>query len=126
MVDLGISRTQDIQNPLPVNTPAAHLQAASQERAARAPAAKPVREAPAEPRPAGAAPADLDKEVNRLNALLGSNTRIRFVINRSTKDVYVEVVDKDSNEVLKTVPPKELDEVAQKLSGGGILVDNRF
>ncbi len=131
MVDLGISRTQDIQNPLQATAPAARLPQEAELHAARAVAQRTVRrpqvEAPraATPRTVGAS-SDLEMEVQRYNELMGSNTRIRFAINRSNNDVYVEVVDKESNKVVKTIPPSELGEVASKLTGGGILVDNKL
>jgi uncharacterized FlaG/YvyC family protein len=68
---------------------------------------------------------DLEAEVQRMNELLGSTTRIQFVINRSTNDVYIEVVDKESRQVLRTIPPSELATMAGKLSEGGLLVDNK-
>jgi len=126
MVDLGISRTQDIQNPLPANAPAARVPAEAQERETRSPAVKSARRSAPAASAGEAHPADLEAEVKRINDLMGANTRIRFVINRSTNDVYIEVVDKETRKVLKTIPPSELRTVAGKLSGGGMLVDNRL
>jgi flagellar protein FlaG len=123
MVDLGISRTQDIQNPLAANKPLSRISSEAQDREARPQPLKPARrntEAQADK-----GPADLEGEVRRLNDLLGSSTQIRFVINRTNNDVYVEVVDKESNKVLKTIPPSDLPAVAGKLIEGGVLVDNR-
>jgi len=127
MVDLGISRTQDIQNPLPANAPPpARVPAEGQERSARPVLPRAPRRAASEPAAVEGRHPDLETEVRRLNDLLGSSTRIRFVVNRSTNDVYVEVVDKESNKVLRTVPPSELNALAGKLTGGGLVVDNRF
>ena len=125
MVDLGISRSQDIQNPMAANTPAARIQALSQDQG-KPPQPKVVK-SPAVKEGAGAAkePADLEAEVRRLNDLMGAATQIRFRINRTTNDIYVEVVDKNSNQVLKTIPPSSMSDVAGKLIEGGILVDNR-
>jgi uncharacterized FlaG/YvyC family protein len=125
MVDLGISRSQDIQNPMAANTPAARIQAPNQDqdrpsqpKVVKSPAAKDGAGAPKEP-------VDLEAEVRRLNDLMGAATQIRFRINRTTNDIYVEVVDKNSNQVLKTIPPSSMSDVAGKLIEGGILVDNR-
>ncbi len=131
MVDLGISRTQDVQNPLQATAPGARLPKEAELHAAKAVAQRSVRRRQTEPAraetPRAVAPAtDLEKEVQRYNELMGSNTRIRFAINRSNNDVYVEVVDKESNKVVKTIPPSEFGEVASKLTGGGILVDNKL
>ena len=126
MVDLGISRTQDLQNPLPVSSTAARLSAEVQDRSSRPQALKTAGKSSAEPSKAIAKqPVNLDSEVRRLNDLLGNSTRIQFVINRTNNDVYIEVVDKESNKVLKTIPPSELAPIAGKLLEGGILVDNR-
>ena len=125
MVDLGISRTQDIQNPMAANIPTARPPADAGERSAKAPGTKAPKAPAAPPAIRAGNPADLEGDVKRLNELLGGSTRIQFVINRSTNDVYVEVVDKVSNKVLKTIPPSEVPAVASKLSGGGILVDNK-
>ncbi len=125
MVDLGISRTQDVQNPMAANTPAARIPPAGEEQGRpQVSKAPPKRTPPAE---ASSAPrsADIEAEVRRLNDLLGASTQIRFRINRTNNDVYVEVVDKDSNKVLRTIPPSEVTAVAGKLIEGGILVDNR-
>jgi uncharacterized FlaG/YvyC family protein len=122
MVDLGISRTQDIQNP---NANLATAQVETREKESRPQVQKPSRRP--SPAPAGVArPVDLDAEVERLNGLLGASTKIRFVINRSTNDVYVEVLDKETNKVLRTIPPSEVPSIAGKLSEGGILVDNKL
>jgi flagellar protein FlaG len=122
MVDLGISRPQDVQNPGANLTTA---QVESKEKESRQPVQKPSRR----PAPAGAGEArsvDLEAEVKRLNDLLGANTRIRFVVNRSTSDVYVEVIDKETDRVLRTIPSSEVPDIEGKLSEGGILVDNRL
>src|SRR5258706_16417206 len=108
MVDPGISRTQDIQNPLPVNTPASRLPPDRQEEKP-APEIKAVRRPAAESASSGR-PGDLEAEVQRLNGLLGGNTRLRFVINPSTNDVFVEGVAQEHNRWLKTVPPAPAEE----------------
>jgi uncharacterized FlaG/YvyC family protein len=126
MVDLGISRTQDLQSPLPPNAPPARVASEGQDRGARTAPSRGAQRPESAARGAEARPADLDIEVRRLNDLLGKDTRIRFVINRSTNDVYVEVVDTESNRVLRTVPPSELNALAGKLTGGGLVVDKRF
>jgi uncharacterized FlaG/YvyC family protein len=125
MVDLGISRTQDVQNPLPANTPVSHIPPEGQDRNTRPPVVKMAKKAPEETGKAENRSVDLESEVGRINDLLGKNTRIRFVINRTSNDIYIAVVDRDSNQVLKTIPPSELTSVSAKIMEGGILVDNR-
>jgi uncharacterized FlaG/YvyC family protein len=126
MVDLGISRSQDIQYPLAANTPATRIQPPAGQDQGRPQQPKVSKSPPAtESAPAPKEAVDLEAEVRRLNDLMGAATQIRFRINRTTNDIYVEVVDKNSNQVLKTIPPSNLNDVAGKLIEGGILVDNR-
>ena len=122
MVDLGISRTQDIQNP------GVHLRApqvGSREKESR----QQVQKRSRRPAPDGAEESrsiDLEAEVKMLNDLLGASTKIRFVINRATNDACVEVIEKETDRVLRTIPSSEVPDVVGKLSGGGILVDDRL
>ena len=124
MVDLGISRTQDVQNSMGANSPVSRVPPEGQERATRPPVVKSARRTPSEEKATESRPADIEGEVKRLNDLLGSSTQIQFVINRRNNDIYIEVVDKESNKVLKTIPPSELPAIAGKLGEGGILVDS--
>jgi uncharacterized FlaG/YvyC family protein len=125
MVDLGIQRTQDVQNPLPANQPVSSIPPEGQDRNARPPVVKMAKKTPEETAKTENRPADLEGEVARINTLLGNNTKIRFAIDPSSNDLYIAVIDKSSNQVLKTIPPSELSSVTSKLMEGGILVDNR-
>ena len=125
MADLEISRTQDFQKLVPANTPAARILDENQERKRSPKAAKAFRRAPTRPSIEEEPPVDIEDEVRRMNELLGSAAKIRFEINDSTGEIRVGVVDRETSRVLKTIPPSELSVMARKLTGGGILVDDR-
>jgi len=105
--------------------PSARVPADKTDRDSPSKGAKMIERPPNESGATQGSPMDLEAEVQRMNELLGSTTRIQFVINRSTNDVYIEVVDKESKQVLRTIPPSELTTMAGKLSEGGLLVDNK-
>ena len=100
MVDLGISRTRDIQGPLPPNARQERALPEPRNRQPRVGAARSPRLAPPG-KPAAPAPADLEApdleapdleaDVRRLNETLGHST-IRFVLHRSTSDIRVDLV----------------------------------
>ena len=69
--------------------------------------------------------ASLSAEVKRLNGLLGRNTQLRFVLDETSSDVHIEVVDVDNARVLRTIPPSKLGEIATGLRNGGLLFDNK-
>jgi flagellar protein FlaG len=57
---------------------------------------------------------------------LGRNTSFRFSIHEATKRISVKVLDKDTNEVIREIPPeKVLDMVARLWEMAGIIVDER-
>ena len=45
-------------------------------------------------------------------------------MNRETGNVVISIVDKETKEVVKTIPPGEIDNVSSKLSTGNFLIDN--
>ena len=67
----------------------------------------------------------LQQEVEQLNLTLESITQLQFRINDDTVNVVVDVVDKDSGEVIKTIPRDEIKNVASKLRIGSLLIDNK-
>lgn len=65
------------------------------------------------------------KAVERLNQSM-SNSEAVFGIHEKTNRVTIKIVDKDTKEVLKEIPPeKTLDMIAKAWELAGILVDER-
>ena len=55
------------------------------------------------------------------------NTSIKFVLHDKLKDYYVEVVDDQTNEVIKEIPSKKLlDTYANMMEFVGLLVDKKI
>ncbi|MEF3305168.1 flagellar protein FlaG [Paenibacillus sp. GYB003] len=65
--------------------------------------------------------------IERANkALQGATTSFEFSIHEKTKQIMVKVLDRDSGEVIREIPPeKTLDMVARMWEMAGILVDER-
>ena len=58
--------------------------------------------------------------------LMGSNRKFEISIHEKTKDVLVKVVDADTNETIKEIPPKKLVDVMVSLCEmAGILFDKK-
>lgn len=54
------------------------------------------------------------------------NRRIEFSIHEKTKDIMIKVVDRDTDEVIKEIPPEKIkDMVANILERAGLLIDER-
>ncbi len=59
-------------------------------------------------------------------AIMGANTRFEFSIHEKTKEIMVKVVDVDTREVIREIPPEKiLDMVAKMWEMAGIIVDER-
>lgn len=59
-------------------------------------------------------------------AISGINTKFEFSIHKKTKEIMVKVIDSDTNQVIREIPPeKMLDLVAKIWEMAGILVDER-
>lgn len=59
-------------------------------------------------------------------AIVGSNRRFEFSIHEKTKQIMVKVIDSESNEVVREIPPeKTLDMVAKIWEMAGLMVDER-
>jgi flagellar protein FlaG len=67
----------------------------------------------------------VEQEVEQLNLALGSNTNLQFRIGDATGKLVVEVVDKASGNVIKTIPRDEIKNVASKLRLGSFLIDKK-
>lgn len=68
----------------------------------------------------------LHKAVEELNKKMMSNSEAIFGIHEGTNRVTIKIVDKDSKEVIKELPPeKTLDMIARVWEMAGLLVDER-
>ncbi|MFL2104973.1 flagellar protein FlaG [Desemzia sp. FAM 23991] len=70
---------------------------------------------------------ELEKAVNKINEhLLGVNTQFQYKIHEGTERIMVKLIDTESNEVIKEIPPeKMLDMVAEIWKRVGLVVDNQ-
>ncbi|NOU90384.1 flagellar biosynthesis protein FlaG [Paenibacillus sp. LMG 31460] len=61
-----------------------------------------------------------------IKAVQGKNTSLEFSIHQTTKLISVKVLDKDTGEIIREIPPeKSLDFVAKLWEMAGIFVDER-
>lgn len=71
----------------------------------------------------------LEEEVSTANKLMSRlNTKIKYVIDeRSRTDLVVQIINNESGELIKQLPPEELLELMNRIKGSetGVLVDNR-
>jgi flagellar protein FlaG len=69
----------------------------------------------------------LIKNIERaLKALQGANTSIEMSVHKATKTITVKVMDKDTGELIREIPPeKTLDLVAKFIEINGILIDEK-
>ena len=59
-------------------------------------------------------------------AILGANTKFEFSIHEKTKEIMVKVVDAETHELIREIPPEKiLDMVAKMWEMAGIIVDER-
>ncbi len=59
-------------------------------------------------------------------AIMGANTKFEFSIHEKTKEIMVKVIDADTHEVIREIPPEKiLDMVAKMWEMAGIIVDER-
>jgi len=65
--------------------------------------------------------------VDKVNkALLNSNRELKISIHEKTRDIMVKILDSETKEVIREIPPeKVLDMVAKLCEIAGILVDER-
>lgn len=67
---------------------------------------------------------DAIERVNR--AISGANRRFEFSVHEKTKEIMIKVLDTDTNEVVREIPPEKiLDMVAKMMEMAGIIVDER-
>ncbi len=54
------------------------------------------------------------------------NKEIKFQIHEQTEQIYVEIVDKDTGEVIKQIPPEEMLKIAASVQEFlGLIVDKK-
>jgi len=65
--------------------------------------------------------------IERANkAISGSGRAFKYSVHEKTKDIIVTVIDSETNEVVREIPPKKiLDLVANLMEMAGIFVDER-
>lgn len=68
----------------------------------------------------------IKKAVEKLNAQL-PNSEAKFGIHEKTNRIMIKLVDKDTQEVIKEIPPeKTLDMLAKCMEMAGVLVDEKL
>lgn len=65
--------------------------------------------------------------IDRVNrAISGSNRKLEISVHEKTKELIIKVVDSDTNQVVREIPPEKiLDMVAKMMEMAGIMVDER-
>jgi flagellar protein FlaG len=67
---------------------------------------------------------DLEKIFKEIG---GINTSLRFSIHKETHQVMVKVINMDTNEVIREIPPEKImDMLAKMMQQAGLLVDKRL
>lgn len=69
---------------------------------------------------------DIEKSVNKMNEhIVGINAQLQYRIHEGTDRIMVKLVDTESNEVIREIPPeKMLDLVAGIWERVGLVIDN--
>ena len=68
----------------------------------------------------------IKKSVEELNKNINKHTEAKFGIHEETKRVTIKIVDKETQEVIREVPPeKTLDMIAKVWELAGLLVDEK-
>jgi flagellar protein FlaG len=69
---------------------------------------------------------ELKKSISEINSKINKNTEAVFGIHEETHRVTIKIVDKDTKEVIKEIPPeKTLEMIAKIWEVAGILVDEK-
>lgn len=59
-------------------------------------------------------------------ALMGTTTNLKFSIHEKTKEIMVKVINSETNEVMREIPPeKTLDMVAKMMELSGLIIDEK-
>jgi len=70
---------------------------------------------------------DVERATDKLNRLMGLiDKRLRFDLNEESDQIMVRVIDQDTEDVLKEMPPKRVLELLHSLTDiAGLLVDQK-
>lgn len=69
---------------------------------------------------------ELEKAVDKANKVFNESTHLKFEIHDKTKDIMIRIVNDETGEVVKEIPPKKiLDMVAKMCEIAGIIVDEK-
>jgi flagellar protein FlaG len=95
--------------------------------AARAAGVAEQRQADAVARPANAGEEGLAEAVEKLNAQAGSlNRSLRFTVDRDTGTTVIKVVDRETDEVIRQIPPEYTMEILRRMDiGAGVLLEEK-
>jgi len=125
MADFGIARTQDLQASLPGTAASAEREPALDRLRRREVRLLRPQGAEEEKLARAIDPGLLGREIERANSVAGANTQIRFELDRETGNLRVKVLDAQTNEVIRTIPPEEFLEMADRAQGEvGFIVDS--
>lgn len=70
---------------------------------------------------------EIKKSISEINSKLNKNTEAVFGIHDETNRVTIKIIDKDSKEILKEIPPeKTLEMIAKVWEAAGLLVDEKL
>ncbi|KAB1434323.1 flagellar protein FlaG [Candidatus Galacturonibacter soehngenii] len=70
---------------------------------------------------------EIKKSISEINSKLNKNTEAIFGIHDETNRVTIKIIDKDSKEVLKEIPPeKTLEMITKVWEAAGLLVDEKL
>lgn len=69
---------------------------------------------------------ELQKAVDKANKVFNDSTHLKFEIHDKTKDIMVKIINDETGEVIKEIPPKKIiDMVAKMCEIAGIIVDEK-
>jgi len=69
---------------------------------------------------------EFKKSIGEINSKLNKNTEAIFGIHEETNRVTIKIIDKDTKEVIKEIPPeKTLEMIAKIWEFAGLLVDEK-
>ncbi|MBN1477418.1 flagellar protein FlaG [Candidatus Sumerlaeota bacterium] len=65
----------------------------------------------------------VDEANSRIKTL--TNAAVRFKIDEETGRTVIEVVDRDTDEVIRNIPPEEMLRIASRLSNTGLVINSQ-
>jgi flagellar protein FlaG len=77
--------------------------------------------------PVAPEPVDVAKAIERLNDIMSSKQRsLRFRVDEGSGRTIITVINEETGELIRQIPPEELLAVAQQLEDIGTLIDARI